>query len=416
MSQVESSLQSVRIEYAEESTEAVPPTDPSWSVLTDYLDEFTFSPGAERNAVSVVGDGDFKDMFRGAEEPEVTTNYYKQQGFYGSGGTPQYPAGEPFEYSDGCDLPSYTLETRQDYDCGGNFDAGYREYVVMLGSKPVEVINPGDPSADEPIIEELSWDVRKGRTYVIHQPDSSTTLDIENTGSDEVDVTIESSDGGTTETLTVAGNSTETTLETYSDVDVIWAESGHEGDILVTDGSGTDVLDAATPLAGRETDGVESDRGVPPLGSGSHGSAIGTDPEDYMFIGVTDGTAITWQGTDLADRIHTLDLTVTIDTTREAIEGARGSTIDPGMRTVEVEADTAGPSESAKRIAQMYHNEEGDIVYPYPDNDVTVQNAEMTDAPDYTRQSGEANYIPSTTWQGKSGDDNSAVVVTYTGA
>ena len=413
MSQVESSLQATRIEYAQETEEAVAPTDPDFQVLSDYLDEFNFSPGADREGIEVLGDADMRDMFRAAEEPEFSTNYYKQQGFFGSGGTPQYPAGQPFAYSDGCDLPSYTVLSRQEYDCEGNDGAGYREYVVIKGAKPVEVVNPGDPSEAQPILEELSWQARKGRTYVIHQPSSGTTLDIENTGSDSVDVTVESEGGSTAETITVAGNTTVTTAETFDNVDVIYAESEHEGDILVTDGSGTNILDEATPLAGSNTDGVESDRGIPPLGGGSRGSAIGTDPSDYQFIGL-DGP-ITWQGTALADRIHTLDLTVSIDTSREAIQGARGSTIDPGIRTVEVEADTAGPHESADLIAENFHNESGNIVYPYPDNDVTVYNAQITDVPDYTRQAGDANYIPSTTWQGHSDDTNAAVEVTYTG-
>jgi hypothetical protein len=412
MSEVESSLQDYRIETVKETTEAEPPSDPDFQTLTDYLDEFTFSPGADREGIEVVGSGDIRDMFRGPEEPEVSTDYYKQQGFFGSGDTPQYPAGEPLDYEDGCDLPSYTVLGRQESDCGGTFDSGYREYVVLYGAKPVEVVNPGDPSESAPIIEELSWEVRKGRTYVIHQPDSGTTLDIENTGSDSVDVTVESEGGGTTETITVSGNSTSTTLDTYSDIDVIYAESEHEGDILVTDGSGTNVLDETTPLAGSNTDGVESDRGIPPLGSGSRGSAIGTDPSDYQFIGVD---PITWQGSALSDRIHALDLTVGIDTAREPLQGTRGSTIDPGTRTVELEADTAGPFETATRIAQQFHNESGNFVYSYPDNDVTVYNAQIMDAPDYTRSAGDANYIPSTTWQGHSDATNNAVEVTYTG-
>lgn len=410
---VESSLQDVRLEYVEETTEAEPPSDPSWSVLTDYLDEFTATPGSDREAIEVVGSGDVRDMFRGPEESEIQTNYYKQQGFYGSGGTPQYPAGEPFDYEDGCDLPSYTLVSRQDYDCDGNFGAGYREYVVVLGAKPTEVVNPGDPSEASPILEELSWQCRKVRTYVLHKLDSASMLEVENTGTTDVDVTLEGQDGSPSETLTVTAGSTATTADTYTDPDVVWAESEHDGDILVTDGSGTNVLDAGTPLAGSDTDGVESDRGIPPLGSGSHGSAVGADPAEYKFQGL-DGP-ITWQGTSLSDRIHTLDLTVSIDTSREPIQGARGATIDPGIRTVEVEADTAGPHETADRIAQHFHNESGTIVYPYPDNDVTVYNAQMTDAPDYTRSSGDANYIPSTTWQGHSDASNDAVEVSYTG-
>jgi hypothetical protein len=410
----ENSIDDIRFEYVEETEEAVPPSDPSYNVLADFITEYTFSPGTDREAISVVGDADFRDMFRAAEEPELTTNYYKQRGFVDSNGDAAYPAGQLFTYTGTCNIPSYTLVSRQSYDCDGNFDAGFRDYVVMLGAKPIEVANPGDPSEAQPIIEELSWQLRKGRTYVIHQPDSATTLEIENTGDDGVDVTVEGDAGSPSETLTVGGGQTQTTVDTYENVDVIYAEGEHDGDILVTDGSGTNVLDAGTPLAGTDTDGVESDRGISPLGTGSHGSAIGTDPADYQFIGV-DGP-ITWQGTALSDRIHSLDLTVTIDTSREAIKGTRGATIDLGNRTVEVQADTAGQSESPTRIAQMYHNESGDVVYPYPDNDVTVYNAQMTDAPDYTKESGSENYLPSTTWQGHSDDTNNAVEVTYTGS
>lgn len=412
MSTVENALQDHRIEYAEEPSVGTFPTNPAYSVLTDYLDELTFSPGAGRDAISVVGQGDLKDMFRGAEEPEVSTNYYKQQGFVDSGGNANYPAGRPLTYDYSCDLQSFNIVVRRETACDGNFGNGFREYIVIRGAKPTEVTNPGDPSESNPIIEELTWTVQKGRSYVIHQP-GSTTLDITNSGSDSVDVTVEDEGGTTQETITVAGNTTVTTVNTYSDVDVLFAESKHTGNITVTDGSGTNVLDEATQLAGSDTDGVESDRGITPLGSGSRGSAVGTDPTDYQFLGVSQ---INWQGSSLSDRIHSLDLTVSLETSREPTNGTRRSPIDIGTRTVEIEADTAGPYESASRIAEQFHNESGDFVYSYPDNDVTVNNAEITDAPDYTRSAGDTNYIPSTTWQGKTDSDASAVTVTYTGA
>ena len=413
MTQVETPLQGTRLEYVEETSFGEFVTDPAWNVLTDYLKDFTFSPSPNKEATSVVGESDFKEMFRGAEEPELSAEYYKQQGFVGSSGDPQYPAGHLVAQGSPCDLPSYNVVYRRESDCDGNFDSGYREYLVAKGVKNTEVTDPGDPSDAEPIIEEATFPAQKVRSYVIHKLDSDTTLDVENTGSNSVDVTIESEGGGVTDTVTVAGGSTQTTVETFPDVDVIYAESEHDGDILVTDGSGTDVLDADTQLAGSDTDGVESDRGIPPLGSGSHGSAIGTDPTDYRFQGVD---TLNWQGSAVSDRVHALDLSVSVDVSREPITGIRGTSIDTGIRTVEVSADTAGPYESATRIAQMYHNESGDFVYSYPDNDVTVNNAELSEAPDLTRTAGDTNYIPSTTWQGKIGNDTESISVTYTGA
>ncbi len=406
---VESALQDARIEVVEETTHGVPPSDPSWEVLTDYLKELSVSPEANRDGQSVVGSGDLKSHFRGPEEHTFTTDYYKQQAFVDSSGNANYPAAQPLVYDYQSDYPSYTLEYRRTVGSGGNDGAGFREYLVAFGARPTETSVPGDPSESEPITESLSWDAEKTRAYVIHQPSSSTTLDVTNDGSTSVDVTIEDEGASTTETVTVSAGSTTTTTESFADVDAIWCESEPDGDISVTDGSGTDILDQ--DLAGSETDGVEGERGIPALGAGSHGTSIGVDPSKYLFLGVD---TVNWQGSALADRIHALDLTVGVETDKNAQAGTRRQSIDIGTRTAEIEAETAGPYESAKRIRDQFRNEQGDFVYKFPDNDVALKNASLTDAPDYTRSAGETNYIPSTTFQGAEEADSAAIVVTNT--
>jgi len=409
MTQVESALQDARIETVREQTPGVPPVDPSWEVLSDYLKDPTVSPDGNREGQSVVGSGDLKTHFRGPEEHTFSTEYYKQQPFTDSNGDANYPAGHLITYDHQTTYPSYTFEYRREVSDGGNDGAGFREYVVAFGARPTEVQNPGDPSASEPIIESLSWDAEKSRAYVIHQPSSGTTLDITNNGSSDVDVTIEDEGAGTSETITATANSTVTTIESFSDIDAIWCESEPDGDISVTDGSGTMILDQ--PLAGASTDGVEGERGIPALGAGSHGSAIGTDPSKYLFLGVD---TVDWQGSALADRIHALDLTISLDVSKEAQAGTRRQTIDIGTRTASVEADTAGPYESAKRISQQFRNEQGDFLYQYPDEDVTVKNASITDSPDYTRSAGDTNYIPSVTFEGAEESDGTAITATNT--
>jgi hypothetical protein len=190
---------------------------------------------------------------------------------------------------------------------------------------------------------------------------------------------------------------------------VIYVESEPDGDISVTDGSGTDVLDQ--PFAGSDTDNVEGEQGIPPLGSGSHGSSIGTDPDKYLFLGVD---TINWQGSALADRIHALDLSISLEVDRNAIAGSRRQSIDVGMRTAEAEAEVAGPYKSAELIADQFRNETGDLVYQFPDNDVTLQNAALTDNPDFTRSAGETNFIPSVTFTGFEESDSAAITATNT--
>jgi len=395
MSQVESALQDARIEYVEETTEGTTPDNPSWSTLTDFLDELSVDPGGSNNGINVAGTGDIQQHFRGPEEPNVEVSYYKQQAFVDTNGDDVYPAATPLTYNYNTEYPSYSLEYRRDVAGGGNFNAGFREYVVVQGAKPVEVETPGDPSEGQPVIESLTWEPEKARAYVIHQPGSSTTLDITNNGSNSVDVTVESSDASTTETVTVSGGATVTTTSRLSDVDVIHAEGEHDGDITVTDGAGTNVLDSE--LAGSSTTNVESERGVPPLGMGSHGSAIGTDPSKYLFGGFEPAD---YQGTQLADRIHALDLTVSVDVSREARAGTRRQSVDVGPRTVEVDADVAGPFESAKQNYDFYVGLEGDLVYNFPDSaSVTLRNAQLTDTDEVSFAAGDGNIVYGVTFE-----------------
>jgi len=407
---VESALMDGRVEYVSETTEGEPPTDPAWNVLGDCIQDISYSPEANREYQFCLGSGSTKTTYRGAEEHSFTTELFKERGFVDSNGDAIYPAADPLVYAYGDSYPTYTFEYRREVNSGGNFDSGFREYMVAVGARVTELSNPGDPSEGNPIVESLTWDCTKARPYVIHQPDTATTIEVENFGSTSVDVTIEDEGAATSETLTVGGGSTQTTVDTYADVDVIWAESEHDGDIAVTDGSGTKILDQ--DLSGSDTDNVESEQGVPPLGSGSHGSAINGSPEDYLFQGVD---TINWQGSALSDRIHALDLTVSVEVERNAQSGTRRQTIDIGTRTAEADADVAGPYETASLIRQQFRNASGDFVYSYPDNDVTLENATISDAPDYTRTAGETNYIPSVTFRGSQEGDTADVTVSYTG-
>jgi len=406
---VENALQNARIEYVEEVTEGETPSDPSWETFTDFLTELSVDPGGSNNEINVAGSGDIKQHFRGPEEPSLELSYYKQQPFVDSSGDAVYPAARPLTYQYDRAYPSFSFEYRRDVSSGGNFGSGFREYVIVKGAKPTEVETPGDPSEGEPIVESLTLEPEKARSYVLHQPDTGTTLDVTNNGTNSVDVTIEDEGAATAETVTVSGGATVTTTSTFSGVDAIEVAPEPDGDIEVTDGSGTNILD--TPIAGSNTTNVEGERGIPALGTGSHGSTIGQDPAEYLFAGFEPADL---GGSQLADRIHALDLSVSLDVSREARAGTRRQSVDIGTRTVEVSADLAGPFKSAELIADQFRNLEADLAYHFPDNDVTVRNARLAETPEYTRAAGDANYIPSVTFVGSERENAAAVTVTNT--
>jgi hypothetical protein len=324
-----------------------------------------------------------------------------QRFFVDSNDDVQDPIGYMIDHDFQSDLSSHTVVMRREVGEGGNDSNGFRQYTVGAGARPTTGTSPGDPSEAQPIALEVEYTAEKSRSYVVHQPSGSTTLDIENTDSSSIDVTIENEGATTSETVTVPGNSTATTTSSFSDIDAIWAESEPGSKIEVTDGGGTTILEDG--LQGSSEDGAEGDRGIPKLESGSHASVIGTDPEDFQFM----GTSSNFGSGEIAPRVHALDLTIEFDVSTEAQQGSRRMSIDVGPRTVEVEGDTAGKFDTHQQHVRHLRGTTGDIDYVYADavsgtgGTVTVKSAQVTDVGDQEYSEGDANVITSNTFQGQ---------------
>ena len=393
----ENALTDVRVEYVEETTVGSPPTDPAWETFSDYYATVpSWSGDAGVEGENIVGSGDLADHFRGPEDHTLEFEYWLQEAIVDGSGNAQNPLAIPMvnDYQTG--WPTHTLEVRREATSGGADGAGFREYIVAYGARPTASNLPGDPAEGNPVVGRVTYEAEMTRQYIIHQPSSSTTLDLVSTDSnDTMDVVIESEDGSTTDTVTLTGTTPVTSTESFSDIDAIWVQSEPKGDIQVSDGSGTDLLER--PIAGSATDGVEGHQGVPPLGTGSHASAIGNDPADYQFL----GTSSSWGGGNIAegDRVHALDLTVEADVTKEPQQGTRRQAIDVGPRTAQAEVDAAGPYESAVQNARYYRTENGDLVYGFPTFNITLKNATLSDTDDVERAAGDANNLYGVTFE-----------------
>lgn len=392
----ERALDGVRTEWIEETTPGETPADPSWNAFGDYLKAGPGNAGDPNvTAGEVMGNSDTEDHFRGSKNNTLTLSWWMQRFFVTAASADNDPIGTLLNRNPGTTLPSHSVVWRRNHPSGGNDDAGVRVYTVARGAYPMSGTAPGDPSAAEPIIAEAEYQVAITEVHVIHQPSSGTTLEVasDNADDDSQTLTIENEDAGTTEDVDLNGTTAVTTTATFEDIDAAVLDGETQGDVTVTDGNGTTL----TVLEGSDTDGVEGDLGVPALGSGSHASAIGTDPESYLF----QGTSTTFGGSHTAaSRIHALDLTVEIAMSTEAQQGTRQLAIDPGPRTVSVEADTAGPFESATRYKEYMAGVEGDITYGYPDGDIAIKNAQPTDVDEQAMEAGAANNIFSTTFEG----------------
>lgn len=418
---VESGLQDVRAEWVPSDTSgavARPPTDPEWNRFSDYVASYPgWSGDAGTEGQRAVGSGDIDEHFRGPEEHDLSIQWWMQRFFLDNSGNANDPIGELLNYEYGSEFPIHEVLLRRETTQGGALGGGYREFIYASGARPSGAELPGDPSASEPIIAEGQYAAEMVRQYVVHQPSSSITPQVKSTSTNDTTqtVTIESEGGSATDTFDlngdtlVSGNSS----TSFSDIDAIWVDGDHEGDIVVEDGSGNDVLE--DPIPGTNTDGVDAYRGIPLLGAGSHASSIGTDPADYLFL----GTDATYDGGALAestsaDRVHTLDLSIEVDLGREPRQATRRQAIDIGPRTVSAETDLAGPYETAKQNYNYFTGKAADLVYTFPDGTITVQNAQPADTDDVDYEASDTNLIYGVTLEGHAGSGSTAVTASHT--
>lgn len=394
----ESATANTRIEWVPESSFMTPPDNPSWNRFSDYIQlgpGWGGDPGVE--GFRAQGSPDIADHFRGQEEHPFGFEYLMQRFPVDSGGAIQGPEAVPI-VNDGSEYyPSHSLVYRREVTSGGNFDAGFREYAVGLGARVSSVTFPGDASEARPILLQTEYDAAYGRTHLIHQPASATTLTVSSTSTEDTfDVVIEDEGAATTETVTLNGTSEVTTSASFDNIDAIWCEAEPVGDISVTDGT-TDILE--DPLAGTEGDGRGGyELGVPPLGTGSHASAIGTDPRNFHFL----GTDQLWGGSSAAPSagnaggVESADLTVEMDVSYEPRTGSPFPAVVVNNRTVTVDLPTRGQYESYQTMQRKLDGYAADFVYQYPGSGsggtpatITAKNAQTTDSDDFQRDATE---------------------------
>jgi len=410
----ESAIENVRAEwipssFAADGTPEVP-TDPAWNRFSDYIESYPgWSASLNIEGDPPTGQVDPEDHFRGVEESSLTIEWWLQRFFVDSTGAPNDLVGELIQYDGVSTNPVHEVLIRKEVRGGGRDGAGFRTYFVGSGCRPTSATIPGDPASSRPIIVEGQYAAEKVRQYVVHQPSTAAELAVKSTDpNDTNEVIIESEGATTTASVVLPGGSPNTvaTTTTVGDIDAIEVKGEHAGDITVgiSDGASPPTITTQLtedPITGTASDGVDSDRGIPALGAGSHAPEIGQAPEQFQFL----GTSSSFGGGALAesaasDRVHAFDLSIDVDVTREPRQATRRQSIDMGTRSISADADVAGPFESAKQNYDFYVGLEGDLVYNFPDSaSVTLRNAQLTDTDEVSFAAGDGNIVYGVTFE-----------------
>lgn len=372
------------------------PTDPEWKRFSDTIRSFNADVGVSYARQDDIGNPDAADHYRGTEDPSASIGYDLQRFPIDTDGNPVGAEAYGILRDDFNQLIGSLMAVERTEAPGGNDGAGMRIYTVVRGAKVESVEPTNDPSEENPILMELTFQPTKVRSYAIHQLSATSTLEITSTDDgDTMDVTIESEDATTTETIALDGTTAVTTTESFSDVDAIWLSEEPAGDVTVTDGSGTTVCEITGGLTYSDDDQpVAGDRGVPSLGAGSHADPIGMSYEHFVGDRVERPV-----GSPVRPRVQAAGWTVENDFTTDAVHTSQLPTVDESDRTVTIDADVAGPKVSHDSMMEALAKDRNDYEHELSGGVVRFKNTVVESPGERQREaSGQATAAISETF------------------
>jgi len=392
----ESGIRSLRLQFVREATENVTPADPAWLLYSDAVQNFEVSPTGSINPRGNVGSPDVANFNAGTESHEFSVQYDLQRWFTSSGDA-AYDGMD--RNADGALPASHSMWARARAGDDGTAGQGSYIHYVATGAKINTVTLGGEPESGEPIMVTLNYNCRKLRSYQIDTPVSSGVLTIVSTSASDTtqSLTIENEGAGVSETIgPLTGTTPVTGATSFASIGAALLDAECVGDVTIEDAS-TNLL--MTIYGQTSYGGREGDLGVPLLGSGSHGSTIGTAYEN--ILGDTIERPI---GTNLgidAD-ISSVSMTVENNIETSSTVYSIGQILSEGPRTITLTASVFGPTASHDAMVDHLRAVENNIVWTLTGGTLTLVGAAMTGMGSVARDTGLALLTVDNTFQGKS--------------
>lgn len=389
----ESGIRSLRLQFVRETTEGTTPADPDWLLYSDAVQSFEVSPTGSINPRGNVGSPDIANFNAGTESHEFSVTYDLQR-WFSSSGDAAYDG--MVRNADGALPASHSMWARARAGHNGTAGGGSFIHYVATGAKINTVTLGGEPESGEPIVVTLNYMCRKLRAYQVDQPASSTTLEVVSTDNgDTMNITIENEGAATTETKALTGTTPITTTASFTSIGAAWLASEPAGNVTISDGTYDLMVIYGTAAYGDR----EGDQGIPLLGSGSHGSTIGTAYENILgdTIERPSGTNLGIDA-DIASVSMTVENNIETSSTVYSI----GKILSEGPRTLTLNASVFGPTASYDAMMDHLRAVENNIVWTLSGGSLTLVNAAMTSMGSIARDTGLALLTVDNTFQGKS--------------
>jgi hypothetical protein len=391
MANTQAGVRPYRIEWIQETTEGEVPSDPEWNLFSDnIINAPQWEPDANTTRQDGAGKATAAGFYNGSETHEITVEYDLQQWYVDGSGATVDAGGDFLEpTSDNGLKATHSIVDRSVQADGGADGAGRRIYTVIKGARPDTLTAPFETDDGTPLSQELAYQAGKIRQYDISQPSASTTLDVTNNGTTSVDVTIEDEGAATAETITVAGGSTTTTTATFGNIDAVELSTDTDGDVVVSDGSGTDLM---TIKGSDKYPAGEGDLGVPALGSGSHASALGTS-----FIRFLDNEDTTDEliipNVDTETEIVSGEMEVSTGLDSNAKAGTARQNIHNTNWEYTITASLAGPRITVDQTQNYLTETTGTIVWNASKGSIEFNGAFIQSPGEFTKEAGNGKLI-----------------------
>lgn len=393
---VESGIRPGRLEFVREVDPGVTPADPDWLRYSDSYQSLSYNPAATTSERRRVGAFDVQDFSAGSEDHTFELNYDMQQWFL-SGGNPLDAAYDAIERNQfGEVFNTHSVLEMIWMGGSGTAGGGVRQYVYSTGSKVDTLTLSGEPESGDPITNTLSYIAEKMRVYAVNQPSASTTLTVASTDAADTTqtLTLESDDGAVSEVVNLNGTTPSTTTATFDSLDAAFLSAECQGNVTIEDSLGNVLMTIYGRAAYQDREG---DLGLPPLGTGSRGTAIGGSYESLLGDTITRGGDPILEDVD----ISSVSLTISNNLDPQASHKTIGKRINEGERSVQLTADVFGPRASFDSINEHLRIVQADIDWVMSGGTLRLPGACLTEPGGISRETGTATMTISNTFTAK---------------
>lgn len=395
------------------------PTDPAFNLWTKSINNEGGTSGTEFYESLGIGDAVAVDKTHATEEHERTINYDMFR-------FPVDPAGDgqsPLYYGATRNIDNqfhatlthlkvverdtivanstqhyrYFTEfgnTHPGTDPGASGGKASRQEIYGRGGRIDEIVPNANPSDAALITVEATMLFEKLRMYQIDQPDAEYIhVRSSDAGDTSITVDIETADGATSESLSTDGSDGTTVVasaDTYDSLRV-WVPDEFAGTIEIygDDGSGTDAPGAPAELLtfirGSDTyNGIDYDRGVPLVGSGSFETESALPAEGASAL----KSAGTWDGSAAAQKILGTEMSISNNTETVEPVGTFSPDIQPGQMEAELTCNVYGEMESTDKFADHIEGREGELRIPTTLGDIIFPRAFVSSGGEPEQEAG----------------------------